>query len=150
MCLTSTNLLHPSRLSLFCPPASIWPRHPTTAAPSPSPTAPLLSSPSHLYIIVTVQIYLSRSTKPTGSKSSPAASAVSARSAANPQHTSESCKASVPAKKGGGAKVSTVRKAPNFSLQLRKSGSLSSYAPLDTPSYCSPIKSPSQYFQICY
>uniref|UniRef100_A0AAQ5YQF8 HELP domain-containing protein n=1 Tax=Amphiprion ocellaris TaxID=80972 RepID=A0AAQ5YQF8_AMPOC len=54
------------------------------------------------------------------------------------------------ARKGGAAKVSTVRKTPSFNLQLRKSGSLSSYSPLDTPSYRSPIKSPSQYFQICY
>ncbi|KAG9336317.1 hypothetical protein JZ751_002664 [Albula glossodonta] len=41
-------------------------------------------------------------------------------------------------------------KAAVFSLPLRKSPSQTSYTPLDTPSYKSPIKSPSQYFQICY
>ncbi|KAE8289682.1 Echinoderm microtubule-associated protein-like 1 [Larimichthys crocea] len=98
---------------------------------------------------VTVQIYLSRSAKRTGTSGKPVASAITARSATNPQQTSESNKASM-AKKGGPAKVPAARKTPNFSIQLRKSGSLSSYSPLDTPSYRSPIKSPSQYFQICY
>lgn len=114
--------------------------------PSP-PSAPLLLS--SIYIIVTVQIYLSRSAKRTGTGGSPVASAVTLRPATNPQQTSESSKAGT-ARKGGASKAPPARKTPSFSLQLRKSGSLSSYSPLDTPSYRSPIKSPSQYFQICY
>uniref|UniRef100_A0A3Q3KMA9 EMAP like 1 n=1 Tax=Mastacembelus armatus TaxID=205130 RepID=A0A3Q3KMA9_9TELE len=97
---------------------------------------------------VTVQIYLSRPAKQTGTGNSPAASAVKAHSAANPQQILESSKASM-ARKGGATKGPPVRKTPSFSIQLRKSGSLP-YSPLDTPSYCSPIKSPSQYFQIFY
>lgn len=102
-----------------------------------------------VYIIVTVQIYLSRSARRKGASGSPAAASVTARSATGPQQTSDSSKAGV-ARKGGAGKVPRARKHPSFNLQLKKSGSLSSYSSLDTPSYRSPIKSPSQYFQICY
>lgn len=156
-CLTySTNLLHPCFLAplcaLVCPflaPSPNWPpdnlRHPSPS----SALCPLLSPPS---TIVTVQIYLNCSAKRTGTSGSPvaSASAVTARSAANPRQTPESSKASTARKSGSAAKVPPIRKPPNFNLQLRKSGSLSSYSALDTPSYRSPIKSPSQYFQICY
>lgn len=37
-----------------------------------------------------------------------------------------------------------------FTLPMKKCPSHSTYSPLDTPSYRSPIKSPSQYFQICH
>lgn len=102
-----------------------------------------------VYIIVTVQICLSHSAKRTGTGTTPVASVVKTCSAADPQQIAESSKASM-TRKGGAAKAPCFRKTPNFSLQLRKPGSLSSYSPLDTPSYRSPIKSPSQYFQICY
>ena len=143
ICLTcSTHLLHPLRVLLLRP-----------ACPRLAPPPPwVLCSLFPVYIIVTVQIYLSRSAKRTVTSGSPAASPVTARSANNPQQTSESSKAGV-ARKGGAAKMPAVRKTPSFNLHLRKSGSLSSYSPLDTldtPSYRSPIKSPSQYFQICY
>lgn len=141
MCLTCISW---SCLSPFCPlhlsgPADL-------RYPSPSTTPRLFFL---IYVVVTVQIYLSRSTKLTGSTSIPAASAVTACSATSTPRASDISRAPV-AKKSSAVKVSTPRKTPNFSLQLRKSGSLSSYSPLDTPSYRSPIKSPSQYFQICY
>lgn len=151
LCLTYfTNLLHPLHFLLLCPCLSLFgPLHPTGQPPTPLSTIGSSALVPPIYIIVTVQIYLSRSAKRTGTSGKPVASAITARSATNPQQTSESSKASM-AKKGGPAKVPAARKTPNFSIQLRKSGSLSSYSPLDTPSYRSPIKSPSQYFQICY
>lgn len=139
-----SNLFYQPPPSPCLPP--VWP-------PPPKPTGPWQplspSSAPLLCIVVTVQIYLSRSAKRTGTSGSLAASAVTYRSATDPQQqTSESGKASA-ARKASGAKVPSVRKPPSISLQLRKSGSLSSYS-LDTPSYRSPVKSPSQYFQICY
>uniref|UniRef100_A0A8C4HTX0 EMAP like 1 n=1 Tax=Dicentrarchus labrax TaxID=13489 RepID=A0A8C4HTX0_DICLA len=152
ICLTySPNLLHPLRFLLLHPcSSSFGPLHPTgpdNLHHSSLSLAPLLLSP--IYIIVTVQIYLSRSAKRTGSTGSPAASAVTARTATSSQQTSESRKASM-ARKSGAAKVPPVRKTPNFNLQLRKSGSLSSYTPLDTPSYRSPIKSPKEGYVKMY
>lgn len=145
----STDFLHPLHFLLLCPacPCLVPSTQPFLATCTTSLHHRLLCScpPS----IVTVQIYLIRSAKRKGTSGSPAASAVTARSATNPQQTSESSRAGTP-RKGGAAKVPPARKPPNFNLQLRKSGSLSSYSPLDTPSYRSPIKSPSQYFQICY
>ena len=141
ICLTSsTDLLHPftclAPLSLLCP----------CLAPSP-PNRLLLSL---IYVLVTVQIYLSRSAKRTATGGSLAASTVTARSATSPQLTAESSKASTARRVGTASKVPPARKTPSLNIQLRKTGSLSSYSPLDTPSYRSPIKSPSQYFQICY
>lgn len=129
-----------SKLLLLTP---AWPLlAPSTQLPPTTSNTPLLLSP--VYIIVTVQLYLSHSAKRTGTSGSPAAPAVKARSAANHQQNVESSKAGT-ARKGG-----ATRKTPSCSLQLRKSGSLSSYCSIDTPSYVSPVKSPSQYFQICY
>uniref|UniRef100_A0A4W6FBR8 EMAP like 1 n=1 Tax=Lates calcarifer TaxID=8187 RepID=A0A4W6FBR8_LATCA len=96
-----------------------------------------------------IQIYLSRSAKQRGTSGSPAASAVTSRSAASPKQTSESGRASV-ARKAGAARVPPVRKTPSFDLQLRKSGSLSSYSALDTPSYRSPLKSPKEGYVKMY
>lgn len=121
-------------LSLF------GPLHPTDPDNFHHPSA--LVPP--IYIIVTVQIYLSRSAKQTGTSGAPMALAVTARSATSRQQTLES------SKPGTARKGAATRKTPSFSLQLKKPGRLSSYSSLDTPSYCSPIKSPSQYFQICY
>lgn len=141
MFLTKSNTKISHYICLFLPLlVPVWPPPPNRPE---QPPPPLCSCPP-IYIIVTVQIYLSRSAKRTGTSGGPVALAVTARSAASPQQTLESSKAST-ARKGG-----ATRKPPSFSLDLRKSGSLSSYSSLDTPSYCSPIKSPSQYFQICY
>lgn len=141
---TQQLALHLSNLFYQPPPNfAFLASHPCLTSLGPlHPTAPLLLSP--IYVIVTVQLYLSHSTKRTGTSSCPTAPAVKARSAANRQQNLESSKAGT-ARKGG-----ATRKTPSFSLQLRKSGSLSSYCSIDTPSYVSPVKSPSQYFQICY
>lgn len=119
---------------LVCPPLA------------PSPPRPSLRPP-----LVTMQIYLSCSAKRTDASGSPVASAPVARSAARPRRHQipDSSKARM-ATKSSAAKARTVRKTPSFSLQLRKSGSLSTHSPLDTPTYHSPVKSSSQYFQICY
>ncbi|CAB1334876.1 unnamed protein product, partial [Coregonus sp. 'balchen'] len=98
---------------------------------------------------ITVQIYLARPSKRTGTAEAPKsnAAAVSGRSSAPPT-APDSKSASDKSVKSNG-----VRKTPTFALPLRKSVSQSSYtpySPLDTQSYKSPIKSPSQYFQIWY
>ena len=134
-------------LSLFGP-FSTQPALTTSATSLHNISAPLLLS--LIYVLVTVQIYLSRSAKRTATGGSLAASTVTARSATSPQLTAESSKASTARRVGTASKVPPARKTPSLNIQLRKTGSLSSYSPLDTPSYRSPIKSPSQYFQICY
>lgn len=137
----STDFPHPLHVLPLTPawPCSA-PLHPTGLDNSPPP--PLLLFP--VCIIVTVQLYLSHSAKRTESSGGPAATAVTPRLAADRQQTLASGRGSK-VRKGCG-----TRKTPSFSLQLRNSGSLSSYCSLDTPSYRSPVKSPSQYFQICY
>lgn len=104
--------------------------------PGNLPTAAPLSNP--VCAIVTVQIYLSRSATRTESSGGAVAPAVTVRAAAGHHQTTGSSTAGWP------------RKTPAFKLHLRKSGSLLSYSQLDAPSYRSPVKSPSQYFQICY
>lgn len=96
---------------------------------------------------VTVQIYLSRSSKRAGSTDTPKPYTVAI--SGRPAHPTPSDSKAAPLSERGGAKTS-VRKPPMLTLPLKKSASQSSYSPLDMPSYRSPIKSPSQYFQICY
>lgn len=110
----------------------------------PSPPSLFRSWPP-IRAVVTVQIYLSGSAQPKESSGGPVAPAVTARAAAGRRQTPESSKAAGSSRKSGAG-----RKTPSFNLHLRKSGSLLSYSSLDTPSYRSPVKSPSQYFQICY
>uniref|UniRef100_A0A4W5R584 EMAP like 1 n=1 Tax=Hucho hucho TaxID=62062 RepID=A0A4W5R584_9TELE len=98
---------------------------------------------------VTVQIYLAHPSKRTRTAEAPKsnAAAVSGRCSAPPT-APDSKSASDKSVKSNG-----VRKTPTFALPLRKSvrqSSYTPYSPLDKPSYRSPIKSPSQYFQICY
>lgn len=115
--------------------------------PDNLPTAPLLLLPPPIRTVVTVQIYLSRSaprTESSGGGGGPVAPAVTARAAAGRRQTTESSKA------GSSRKSGAARKTPGFNLHLRKSGGLLPYSSLDTPSYRGPVKSPSQYFQICY
>ncbi|CDQ93516.1 unnamed protein product [Oncorhynchus mykiss] len=92
---------------------------------------------------VTVQIYLSRPSKRIGTAEAPKPSvaAVSGRSSA--PHTAPDSK-NAPDRS---VRSTGVRKTPTFTIPLKKSVS---HTPLDTPNYRSPVKSPSQYFQICY
>ncbi len=97
---------------------------------------PPLISPLHL---VTMQIYLSPLARKTGSsEATKSASAVpaSSRPASTPQAK-------------GGSRPQTKKKNPSFTLNLQKTTTSQSTAQ-DTSAYKSPIKSPSQYFQICY
>ncbi|XP_028997038.1 echinoderm microtubule-associated protein-like 1 isoform X2 [Betta splendens] len=91
---------------------------------------------------VTMQIYLSPHARKTGSsETAPAAAAVAAGGgAASPPGGAR-------AKRGG--KAETRKRSPSFTLNLQKSAG-GQNALDDTCSYKSPIKSPSQYFQICY
>lgn len=104
--------------------------------PSPSPH---LISPLHL---VTMQIYLSPHARKTGSSESatPLATVAEGGKAASPPHDPQ-------AKRGG--KTETRKTSPSFALNLQKT-SASQNTLEDMCSYKSPIKSPSQYFQICY
>ncbi|XP_031610924.1 echinoderm microtubule-associated protein-like 1 isoform X2 [Oreochromis aureus] len=91
---------------------------------------------------VTMQIYLSPLTRKTGSsEAAKSASAV-------PTHSVPAPAPNRPQAKGGG-KPEARKATPSFTLNLQKTSSGQS-ATHDTSSYKSPIKSPSQYFQICY
>lgn len=97
---------------------------------------PHLISPLHL---VTMQIYLS----PLARKTGPSEDAKSA--------------ATVPASSGstdtpqakGGSKSQARKTTPSFTLNLQKTANSQSTVQ-DESTYKSPIKSSSQYFQICY
>ncbi|XP_047428974.1 echinoderm microtubule-associated protein-like 4 isoform X2 [Mugil cephalus] len=92
---------------------------------------------------VTMQIYLSPLTRKTGS--SEAAKSMSAV----PAKSGPVAAPSQPRAKGS-SKPETRKTSPTFTLNLQKT-STSHNAQQDTSSYSySPIKSPSQYFQICY
>ncbi|XP_019947197.2 echinoderm microtubule-associated protein-like 1 isoform X2 [Paralichthys olivaceus] len=91
---------------------------------------------------VTMQIYLSPQARKTGSsettKSAPVVPAGSGPSVVpgNPQMR-------------GGSKTEKRRSTPSLTLNLQKT-TTSQSTHQDTSSYKSPLKSPSQYFQICY
>ncbi|XP_029903205.1 echinoderm microtubule-associated protein-like 1 isoform X2 [Myripristis murdjan] len=91
---------------------------------------------------VTMQIYLSPLARRTGSSDT-------AKSA--PTVPANSGPKSVPAtqKSKTSAKTQLRKMTPTFTLNLQKT-TTSQSTPLDTPKSKSPIKSPSQYFQICY
>ncbi|KAM6954478.1 uncharacterized protein FYW47_013446 [Aplochiton taeniatus] len=94
---------------------------------------------------VTMQIYLSPLARRTGS-SEATQSAPSVSNTPPPGSPTSS-----PPK--GGAKPDTRKRAPNFHLPLQKTSVQSTNTSLDmskTSGYKSPLKSPSQYFQICY
>lgn len=91
---------------------------------------------------VTVQIYLHRPSKRTRSAEPPkSSSAVPSQSTNNPSE--------VKILSDRAARLG-YRKIPPFSLPLRKCTSQPVHSPLEMPTYRSPVKSPSQYFQICY
>lgn len=97
---------------------------------------PHLTSPLHL---VTMQIYLSPLTRKTGSSEDAKLAArvpTSSGSTANPHAK-------------GGSRPQGRKTPPSFSLNLKKNTN-SQHTVQDDCLYKSPVKSPSQYFQICY
>ncbi|KAM7395682.1 hypothetical protein PAMA_007108 [Pampus argenteus] len=91
---------------------------------------------------VTMQIYLSPLAKKTGSSEA-------AKSAATvPAYGGRAATPNNPQMKGG-TKPEMRKKNPSFTLNLQKT-TISQNTPQETSSYKSPLKSPSQYFQICY
>ncbi|TNN84249.1 Echinoderm microtubule-associated protein-like 1 [Liparis tanakae] len=104
ICLTyPTNFLHPLRFLLLRPAC------PRSALHQPPPLLSITGSSALLppvYVLVTVQIYLSRSAKRKGTSGGPAAAAsVTARSATGPQPTSDSSKAGGARKEEGYVKM---------------------------------------------
>ncbi|XP_044232167.1 echinoderm microtubule-associated protein-like 1 isoform X6 [Thunnus albacares] len=91
---------------------------------------------------VTMQIYLSPLARKTGS------SEAAKSTATVPANGGRVATPNNPQAKGG-TKPETRRKNPSFTLNLQKT-TTSQNAQQETSSYKSPLKSPSQYFQICY
>ncbi|KAM7368130.1 hypothetical protein PAMP_014377 [Pampus punctatissimus] len=91
---------------------------------------------------VTMQIYLSPLARKIGSSEA-------AKSAATvPAYGGRAATPNNPQMKGG-TKPEMRKKNPSFTLNLQKT-TTSQNTPQETSSYKSPLKSPSQYFQICY
>lgn len=111
--------------------------------------SPLTPTISHLHL-VTMQIYLSRLSKRTGSSETVTPTSVSSNHAQSPSPKSP------PSRMTGACDRTTLLPSPHqtpaFTLPLQKTSyqSVSSCSLVDNPIYKSPIKSPSQYFQICY
>ncbi|XP_068198914.1 echinoderm microtubule-associated protein-like 1 isoform X2 [Antennarius striatus] len=88
---------------------------------------------------VTMQIYLSPLARRTGfSETAKSATAVPAKS-----------KPTTAPQAKGGNKTQARKAAPSFTLNLQKTATRQNTMQ-ETSTYKSPIKSPSQYFQICY
>uniref|UniRef100_A0A667ZQU7 EMAP like 1 n=1 Tax=Myripristis murdjan TaxID=586833 RepID=A0A667ZQU7_9TELE len=114
-----------------------------TAKPRPASAASASKKDRRvIHCKVTMQIYLSPLARRTGSSDT-------AKSA--PTVPANSGPKSVPAtqKSKTSAKTQLRKMTPTFTLNLQKT-TTSQSTPLDTPKSKSPIKSPSQYFQICY
>ncbi|KAJ8009489.1 hypothetical protein DPEC_G00089410 [Dallia pectoralis] len=98
---------------------------------------------------VTMQIYLSPLTRRTGS--SEAAKSAPAVPNSRPTRTTPSSQSKGGPPTSNKTNSGTHKKAPPpFTLPLQKSNNQNTYSPLDVSNYKSPLKSPSQYFQICY
>ncbi|XP_060908417.1 echinoderm microtubule-associated protein-like 1 isoform X2 [Labrus mixtus] len=91
---------------------------------------------------VTMQIYLSPLARKTGSSET-------AKSSASVPASSGSAAAPHNPQAKGGSKTGARKTTPSFTLNLQKTTTSHNTAQ-DTSSYKSPLKSPSQYFQICY
>lgn len=122
---------------------SVSPPPPSLSSPfyvcSTPSLCPHLISPLHL---VTMQIYLSPLARKTGS-SETAQSAATVPNDGGPAAAHNNPQAKI------GTKPGTRKKNPSFTLNLQKTTS-SQNAQQEPSSYKSPLKSPSQYFQICY
>ncbi|XP_041662111.1 echinoderm microtubule-associated protein-like 1 [Cheilinus undulatus] len=91
---------------------------------------------------VTMQIYLSPLARKTGSSEN-------AKSAASVPASSGSMTAPNNPQAKGSSKTETRKKSPSLTLNLQKT-TTSQNTVQDTAGHKSPLKSPSQYFQICY
>ncbi|XP_060773764.1 echinoderm microtubule-associated protein-like 1 [Neoarius graeffei] len=92
---------------------------------------------------VTMQIYLSHPAKKIG----PTDNAVATAEQANVYLPASG---PLPDKAASDKRKVGAGKKPPCTLSLHRSTCQSPFSPADTPIYKSPIKSPSQYFQICY
>lgn len=114
---------------------------PTCSPPGEPPHPPHLIPPLHL---VTMQIYLSPLARKTGSSEEGqfATTVPAGGGGLPPAHQS----------KAAGGKTQGRKSSPTFTLNLQKSTNIQSQsaAAQEECGYKSPIKSPSQYFQICY
>lgn len=118
---------------------------PTCSPPGKPSLPPHLIPPLHL---VTMQIYLSPLARRTGSsEAGKFATAVPASGVGGLPPAQQSKAAG-----GGGTKSQGRKSSPTFTLNLQKSTNSQSQstAAQEECGYKSPIKSPSQYFQICY
>ncbi|XP_054617037.1 echinoderm microtubule-associated protein-like 1 isoform X2 [Dunckerocampus dactyliophorus] len=92
---------------------------------------------------VTMQIYLSPLARKTGSSESATSAPTVPAGGGGPGHLQAR----------GGAKTVARRNSPSFTLNLQKTTtnvSNNKNTQQDAPNFTSPLKSPSQYFQICY
>lgn len=135
-------ILHFCHISpwLVCPPS---PPLPSCSPHGKPPHPPHLISPLHL---VTMQIYLSPLARKTGSSEAGKFVTTVPASGGSPPPAQQSKAA------GGGSKSQGRKSSPTFTLNLQKSTNSQSQstAVLEEGGYKSPLKSPSQYFQICY
>ncbi|XP_064780651.1 nascent polypeptide-associated complex subunit alpha, muscle-specific form-like [Oncorhynchus masou masou] len=97
---------------------------------------------------VTMQIYLNPLTRRTGSSEA-------AKSAPTVPNSRPTRTPTPPHTKGGPptsdrTKLETCKAPPAFTLPLQKSTNQNTYSSMEMSNYKSPLKSPSQYFQICY
>ncbi|XP_033503915.1 uncharacterized protein LOC117270419 isoform X4 [Epinephelus lanceolatus] len=141
----------PPRSGVRSPPGSVKDaKRPTSAASSckkpsegkPKEAAVNVGTRRVTHCKVTMQIYLSPLARKTGS-SETAKSAAAVPANSRPAATSNKPQAK------GGSKPESKKTTPSFTLNLQKT-TTSQSTQQDTASYKSPLKSPSQYFQICY
>ncbi|KAM8832229.1 uncharacterized protein AB9W97_003437 isoform 2-T2 [Spinachia spinachia] len=127
------------------------PKRPTSAASTgrkppesrPKEAAGPVGTRQVTHCKVTMQIYLSPLTRKTGSSEAPGSGA------AVPARGGATAGAPNPPQEDGGGKPEPKKTTPSFTVNLQKTTTNQS-APRDPSSYKSPLKSPSQYFQICY
>lgn len=107
------------------------------------PLSGFWSPPSCTLHLVTMQIYLSHPAKKTGTSENAVAAAVQL-------NVCPSASGPCPDKAASDKRKVGTGKKPPCTLSLHRSTCQSPFSPAETPIYKSPIKSPSQYFQICY
>ncbi|XP_042565802.1 echinoderm microtubule-associated protein-like 4 isoform X1 [Clupea harengus] len=105
---------------------------------------------------VTMQIYLSRLSRRTGSSESVTPTSVPSNHTEPPPAKSPPPRVTDACDRTKLAPLPSPRQSPAFPLPLHKApchsvtSFVASFSPLDASSYRSSIRSPSQYFQICY